>query len=185
MPEKVKDTIQKKNRKGGFAGYFSNIRVYKEVLHLYGGKEMHRVSLKTKDPKDAERKIRALRTIMDAQMAKARSEAEWKRLAEVLPSDQRKLLEDAGGVDELAKKFEAGKVALQFMKAATPQEESFDVEGGDVDYLRGEGCVFQRSNPVRKVPLDEETAESIHLDRIGHAAVLEAMRVSANADGKF
>jgi len=84
---------------------------------LYDGKEMHRRSLKTSDPKAAEKEVRSIRAIMDTQLEQHKAEQGLQALAKHLSADQRGLLDAAGGLSGLLKQFERGNTALTFMKA--------------------------------------------------------------------
>lgn len=103
--------------------YQAKIRIPKGIQKLYGGKVFYQKSLKTSDPKTAEKEVRAILAVMDAQLDQAKAEAGWLALARNLPADQRALLEGAGGLPGLLKQFERGKAALKFIDAGAPADD--------------------------------------------------------------
>ncbi len=152
--KKIDKTIQLRGR------YHAKIRIPKAIQNHYGGKTVHQESLKTSDPKEAEKKVRAILAVMDAHHDKHTAEESWQALARTLPSDQKALLDGAGGLSGLLKKFEAGKTALAFMEASGPTDvDPFEVEGGDVDggevrYIQRDGTVLRDNTPPTKILTD-------------------------------
>ena len=103
---KVEGTIQLRGR------YQAKIRVPEPIQKHWGGKPIYQKSLKTSDPAAAEKEVRAIRAIMDAQMSQAKAEEGWQALARNLPPDQKALLDAAGGLSGLLTEFERGRKAL-------------------------------------------------------------------------
>lgn len=64
----VEGTIQLRGR------YHAKLRVPQEIRGFWDGKEIYQKSLKTSDPKTAEKEIRALKAIMDAQVESAEAD---------------------------------------------------------------------------------------------------------------
>lgn len=145
---KVEDTIQLRGK------YHFKRRVPPEIRHHYGGKQVYQVSLKTADAVTAEREARRLRAIMDSQMQQAKAEEGWRALATNLPPDQRKMLENAGGLKGLLDEFERIQKAMVFVSVAEPQPEDFD------------------------------HVDAHQIEDAAHRATLDAMRAQANAKGR-
>jgi hypothetical protein len=146
---KVPGTIQKAGR------YHAKIRVPESIQEDWGGKEVYQKSLKTSDPRTAEKEVRAIRAIMDAQLEQAKAEEGWKALALHLPPDQKALLDNAGGLSGLLRQFEAGKQAQTFMQAGEPFEL-----------------------------LDGEDEEALQVEVASHRTASAAMQAQANARGR-
>lgn len=72
---KVEGTIQLRGR------YQAKIRVPEPIQKHWGDKPVYQKSLKTSDAATAEKEVRAIRAIMDAQMAQAKAEEGWQALA--------------------------------------------------------------------------------------------------------
>ncbi|MFW8594960.1 DUF6538 domain-containing protein [Cribrihabitans neustonicus] len=164
---KVEGTIQKNGR------YHSNIRVPEPIRKLYGGKEMLRRSLKTADPRTAEKEVRALRAIMDAQLDQAKAEEGWRALARHLPPDQRALLDAAGGLSGLLKQFEAGKASLTFLEAGAPADP------GPIEIDDGPSGA-----PVKVVTGNVADTEELQVEAAEHRGRLSAVRGQTNARGR-
>lgn len=164
---KVEGTIQKSGR------YHSNIRVPESIRKHYGGKEMLRRSLKTSDPRTAEKEVRAIRAILDAQMAQAKAEEGWQALAQHLSPDQRALLDRAGGLSGLLKQFQDGKSALAFMEAGAPA----DADGIEI-YEGADGV------PLKVVTDDVADPEELQVEVAEHRAASAAIRAQTNARGR-
>lgn len=62
----------------------------------WGGKDFYRQALKTSDHRAAEKEVRAICAIMDAQLEKAKAKEGWQTLTHHLPPDQKTMLDDAG-----------------------------------------------------------------------------------------
>lgn len=84
----------------------AKIRVPEAIRKHYGGKDVIQKSLKTSDPNEAEKGVRAIRAIMDSQLERAKAEKGWQALARHLPPDQKALLDDAGGLSGLLKQLQ-------------------------------------------------------------------------------
>ncbi|TMV06312.1 site-specific integrase [Ruegeria sediminis] len=178
---KVTGTIQLRGR------YHAKIRVPAELKDQYDGKEFYQKSLKTSDPRTAEKEVRAILAVMDAQKDKAKAEEGWKALARNLPPDQRALLDNAGGLSGLLKQFQDGKRALAFMQAGAPADAgSTDIEGGEVEYIRGDSFVVQRTGaPPTKVVTDNVTdQEELQVAVAEHRAASAAVQAQTNARGR-
>lgn len=122
---KIEGTIQLRGR------YHAKLRVPQEIWELWDGKEIFQKSLRTSDPKTAEKEIRALKAIMDAQVEASKADQGVKALARNLPADQRALLDRAGGLEGLTKQFDVGKVRLAFMHGSGVEVmPEFDWEEG-------------------------------------------------------
>lgn len=81
--------------------YHFNLPIPTDIRHLYGGKAAYRGTMKTADPKEAERQVRKQRTLFDEQLSQKRRDEDRARLAELLTDDQRSQLEDIGGHQNL------------------------------------------------------------------------------------
>lgn len=95
--KKIEHMIQRGGR------YHIKKRIPEEIRHFYDGKEFLKKSLKTADPRAAEKEVRRYLTLMDTQLEKTRGDVRWEELTKSLPEDQRRILTDVGGVDELLK----------------------------------------------------------------------------------
>lgn len=165
---KVEDTIQRNGR------YHSNIRIPDQIRSQYGGKEHHRKSLGTADPKEAAKEVRAIRAIMDTQLDRAKAERSWKALAKDLPADQRKVLERAGGLDALTQEFDTGKIRLAFMHGEPSPPPEFDWQEGP-------------NGAPEKVFLGEPDydPEELEVERAVHKTVVSKVRAQTNDRGKL
>lgn len=164
---KVKDTIQLRGK------YHAKIRVPDAILKHWGGKAVHQQSLKTSDPKTAEKEVRALRAVMDAQLNKAKAEDGLRALSRNLPPDQRALLDAAGGLSGLVDELGRGRQGLAFIRAGEPSGPVFvDIESGP------------NAEPVPVIVDQEVDLEELQLERGIHATILETLRAQANARGR-
>ena len=121
--QKVDGTIQLRGR------YHAKIRVPEAIRKHWKGRDVHQKALKTSDPRTAEKEVRAIRAIMDAQLEQAKAEEGWQALARHLPPDQKDLLDGAGGLSGLLAEFGRGKAKLAFMAAGAPADAgAFDIE---------------------------------------------------------
>lgn len=165
---KVEGTIQLRGR------YHAKIRVPEPIQKHWGGKPVCQKSLKTSDPATAEKEVRAIRAIMDAQVSQAKAEEGWKALARNLPPDQKALLE-SGGLSGLMAEFERGKVALTFMQASAPA-------------IAGHTDIEDTPSGPSKVVTDQSTTddqpEELAIERAMHNAATSTMRAQTNARGR-
>jgi|GEM_PF-1690902 len=164
---KVEGTIQLRGR------YQAKIRVPEPIQKHWGGKPIYQKSLKTSDPAAAEKEVRAIRAIMDAQMSQAKAEEGWQALARNLPPDQKALLDAAGGLSGLLTEFERGRKALAFLQAGTPADAGqFDIEEGP------DGA------PVKVVTDQFTDSEELAIEQASHNAASAAIRAQTNARGR-
>lgn len=178
---KVSGTIQLRGR------YHAKIRVPAALKDLYDGKEFYQKSLRTSDAKTAEKEVRAILAVMDAQLDQAKAEEGWRALARHLPPDQRALLDKAGGLSGLLEEFEQSKKALAFLEAGKPADAgTFDIEGGEVDYVKGDSFIVQKTGaPPSKVLIDEvANPEELQVHQAEHHAASAAIRAQTNARGR-
>lgn len=166
--QKVEWTIQRHGK------YHAKLRVPHAIRQHYQGKEFFQKSLKTSDPKTAEREVRALKAIMDAQVEASKADQGVKALARNLPADQRALLDRAGGLDGLTKQFDAGKVRLAFMHGSGVERTP------EFDWEEGPNGAPQK---VYLGPSDVDE-EEIAVERASHAAATDVVRAQANARGR-
>ena len=165
---KVEGTIQLRGR------YQLKIRVPEPIQARWGGKQVYQKSLKTSDPAIAEKEVRAIRAIMDAQMSQAKAEEGWLALARNLPPDQKALLDAAGGLPGLLTEFERGRRALAFMQAGTP------VDAGAFDIEEGPGGA-----PIKVVTDQFTDPEELEVQRAAHNAASATIRAQTNARGRI
>ncbi|MEM6410928.1 MAG: site-specific integrase [Pseudomonadota bacterium] len=104
--------------------YYSNLRIPASLRARHGGKSHLVLSLRTSDPKRAEEDVLLLRAqlIDEARALDRRINAEA-AIAD-LPPDQRRILEEAGGVDSLIAELERTKEALAFSVVGKTDYES-------------------------------------------------------------
>jgi hypothetical protein len=81
--------------------YHLNLAVPVELQAKYGGEQILRRTLRTGDPREAERQVRAQRAEFDAAILKRRMRAERDRLIAALDPDDRALLAELGGPEGL------------------------------------------------------------------------------------
>jgi len=164
---KVSDTIQRNGR------YQAKIRVPEAIRKHWDGKDVHQKSLRTSDPKVAEKEVRRIRAIMDAQLEQAKAEEGWQALARHLPPDQKALLDGAGGLSGLKKQFGDGKAALALMAAGAPADaDTFDIQDGP------DGA------PVKVVTDNVSDPEELQIAVAEHRAASAAVRSQTNARGR-
>jgi len=178
---KVEGTIQLRGR------YQAKIRVPEQIQEHWGGKPIYQKSLKTSDPATAEKEVRAIRAVMDAQMNQAKAEEGWQALARNLPPDQKALLDSAGGLSGLLTEFERGRKALAFMQAGMPSDAGrIDVDGGEVEHVKGDTFVIQKTgSPPSKVLTDQVAdPEELQIQQAEHQAASTAIRAQTNARGR-
>lgn len=165
---KVKGTIQLRGL------YQARLRVPQEIRDQWDGKSVFQKSLKTSDPRVAEKEVRALKTIMDAQVEKAKADQGIKALARNLPWDQRTLFESSGGLDGLAKDFHTGKIRVSLLSASeVDRPPEFDVEDGP------------NGAPQKiHVGADDVDEEELAADRAADKAKAEEVKAQTNARGR-
>ncbi len=164
---KVPDTIQRHGK------YHAKIRVPKPIQKHWGGKAVYQQSLKTSDPKTAEKEVRRIRAIMDAELDQAKAEESRKALSRNLPPDQRALLDDAGGLSGLIEEFYSGKRALAFLRASEPPAAvSVDFDEGPI------------GQPVPVIVDQAINAELLQAERAAHDAFVSIVRTQNNARGR-
>ncbi|MDO6800442.1 site-specific integrase [Shimia thalassica] len=165
---KVDYTIQLRGR------YQAKIRVPEKIRKHWDGQEVYQKSLKTSDPKIAEKEVRRLRAIMDTQLEQAKAEEGWQALARHLPPDQKALLDGAGGLSGLIKQFQDGKAALAFIEAGAPADAgTFDMEDGP------DGA------PVKVLTDIFTNPEELQVAVAEHRAASAAVRAQTNARGRI
>jgi|GEM_PF-6863885 len=81
--------------------YHFKLPIPKAIRDLYNGKPACRGTMKTADPKEAEKQVRRQRTIFDEQVEKRKRDADLKRLAELLTEDQRAALDAIWGAGQI------------------------------------------------------------------------------------
>ncbi|NOD83775.1 site-specific integrase [Ruegeria sp. HKCCD6119] len=164
---RVDGTIQLRGR------YHAKIRVPEAIRKHWRGKDVYQKSLKTSDPKIAEKEVRAIRAIMDAQQDQAKAEDGWRALARHLPPDQKALLDKAGGLSGLLGEFEQSKKALAFFEAGKPADAgAFDVEVGP------------KGAPSKVLINEFADPEELQIQQAEHYAASVALRAQTNARGR-
>lgn len=126
--KKVEGTIRRDGR------YHLKRRIPAELMDLpeYRGKEFVRRSLKTADPVLAAKEV----TKQDAKFLHEIEAVTAKRAADaahkLLTEEQRKLLDEAGGVPGLVRQHEAALISLRFLAAGDPRgaDVGQETEGG-------------------------------------------------------
>ncbi|WP_375552972.1 site-specific integrase [Roseovarius mucosus] len=109
--------------------YHFNLPIPPVIRDLYDNKAAYRGTMKTSDPKEAEKKVRRQRTIFDEQVERRKRDADMKRLAELLTEDQRAALAAIGGAGQITAHVEGLRRAAAFLTAgigatdAAPDEE--------------------------------------------------------------
>ena len=164
---KVEGTIQLRGK------YHAKIRVPDAIQKHWDKRAVYQKSLKTSDPKTAEREVRRIRSMMDAQLEAAQAEESLTALKKHLPPDQRALLEKAGSIESLAKAFERGRDALAFMAAGRPEplpELDYDYDGS--------------SPPQAVVVAPFQDSEELEIERAAHDAAAAKIKAQANARGR-
>ncbi|SFL57580.1 site-specific integrase [Shimia aestuarii] len=161
---KIEGTIQLRGR------YQAKIRVPEEIRKHWDGKEVYQKSLKTSDPKTAEKEVRAIRAIMDAQLEQSKAEEGWRALARHLPPDQKALLDRAGGLSGLLKQFQDGKDALAFMAAGEPF-------AGGAEIVEG-----PNGQPIKV--FDDVDPEALQVEVAAHRAASAEIKAQTNARGR-
>ena len=129
----VPDTIQLRGR------YHVKIAIPESIRKHWGDKAVYQKSTKSSDPATARKEAGRIRAIINAQLDKAKAEESWQALARNLPPDQRKLLDEAGGLEGLLKEFEAKKAALPFLDAfgdADPEDVYASIPADGIDVAR-------------------------------------------------
>lgn len=171
MPAKlprVEGTIQLRGK------YHAKLRINERIRQHYGGKDVFQKSLKTSDPRTAEKEVRALRTIMDAQIDKERATEGIEALARNLPPDQRSLLDGAGGVEGLKEQFERGKLRAIVVETLGGRiaEDASDPEtrASRLSSFRAEAETIRaqanaRGRVLRKIGVDVELANDVYSPR--------------------
>src|SRR6056297_1270664 len=110
------------------ATYHFNLSIPKALRDLYEGKAAYRGTMKTSDPKEAEKKVRRQRTIFDEQVEKRKRDADMKRLAELLTEDQRAALDAIGGAGQITAHVEGLRKAAAFLTAGIGATDAPDEE---------------------------------------------------------
>ncbi|MEC7762553.1 MAG: site-specific integrase [Pseudomonadota bacterium] len=146
------------------AVYHFNIPIPAQLRHSYDGKAAFRGTMKTADPKEAERKVRAQRTIFDQQLAdKARNE-DRARLAELLTEDQKAKLDSIGGADALKAHIAELRNIVAFMTGTIDDDGDEEIDEWERIHRRAQ----ERSDAAFR---DDMLAETRRVKRI--AATLE------------
>ncbi|GAA6198690.1 hypothetical protein NBRC116598_41350 [Pseudophaeobacter arcticus] len=173
---KVDHTIRLRGR------YHAKIRVPEAIRKHWNGKDVYQKSLKTSDPKVAEKEVRRIRAIMDTQAEQAKAEEGWQALARHLPPDQKALLDGAGGLSGLLKQFQDGKAALAFMAAGTPADAGgIEFDDGPIGYVFG---TPYETPPVKVVTDNYTVSEELQVAVAEHRAASAAVRAQTNARGR-
>ncbi|MEM9378187.1 MAG: DUF6538 domain-containing protein [Pseudomonadota bacterium] len=94
--------------------YYSNIRVPPPLRDRYPGKSHIVRSLETSDPKIAKRKVTSLVASRIDEEIKLERASKIEEAIQNLPIDQRRIVEDAGGIDGLIAHYEVSKKAQAF-----------------------------------------------------------------------
>ena len=162
---KIEGTIQLRGK------YHAKLRVNERIRKHYSGKGIFQKSLKTSDPVIAEREVRALRAIMDAQLEKAKADDGIEALARNLPPDQKSLLDNAGGVEGLKQQFERKKLKATVVEILgrrfanedpNPERQAYRLSSSraEADTLRAQANA--RGKVLRKVGVDVDLAEDVY-----------------------
>ncbi|WP_406736860.1 hypothetical protein [Thioclava sp. GXIMD4215] len=149
------------------------IRVDSRIRKEWDGKDIYQRSLKTSDPAQAKREVRAIRAIMDAQIDKAKAAEGIEALKRNLTKDQRALLDRSGGVDGLLASFERGKIALAFRQAGVP------ADAGDIDVE-----TYANGAPYKLEVGGLSSAEELAIAKAEHCAGSNELRAQVNAEGR-
>ena len=120
------------------AGYSSNLRIPAELRDAFSGAEHHRRSLKTRDPKAAEKAIRRIQVELDDRLEACRSAKAQEAALANLTEEQRSLYVAAGGLSGLLKQYEDTMVGRKFMRAGDPTEYAEDDEERNPSEVRME-----------------------------------------------
>ena len=115
------------------ATYHFNLPIPKAIRDLYDGKAAFRGTMKTSDPKEAEKKIRDRRFTFDKQLEQRKRDEDMKRLADLLTEDQRAALDAIGGTGKITTHVDGLRKAAAFMTAGigateTAPDEEVDAE---------------------------------------------------------
>ena len=121
--------------------YHFNIPIPAKIQHLYPAKTSGKVksvfdgTMKTSDPKDAERQVRAQKTIMDRQVADAKRKADQDRIAATLDPTDARLLAELGGIEGLLQAIKEQRSIAAITMAGIGADHSdhnqVEVEGED------------------------------------------------------
>ncbi|MBJ2150678.1 DUF6538 domain-containing protein [Paracoccus sp. IB05] len=113
--------------------YYLNLPIPMPLRPANGGLAARRRSLKTSDPKVAEREARAAKADLDrdiaAVLAASAAESQRARLAAALPAEERQLLADLGGISGVAEELRTLRATVAFLTAAAspaPTDETRD-----------------------------------------------------------
>lgn len=100
--------------------YHLNIPVPVALRAEYGGREVLEGTLRTSDPKDAERQVRARKAEFDSRLASKRFRADQARLLAALDPTDRALVEELGGPAGLMAEVRRLRDSVAFVTAAMP-----------------------------------------------------------------
>lgn len=116
--------------------YHYNIPIPSQIQYLYPSKTVGKVkkifdgTMKTSDPKEAERLIRAQKVVMDRQLQEVTRKADQDRIAKMFAPEDAKLLTEIGGVDGLLDTVKEYRIKAAFALAGQPDLDAPEIEGG-------------------------------------------------------
>ncbi len=94
--------------------YYLNLRIPRQAQAAFGGKTHLRDSLKTSDPRQAARDVTLAEAEIIEATERARQGARLDDAIAALPADQKRLLDEAGGLEGLLNEYQASRVAAAF-----------------------------------------------------------------------
>ena len=112
--------------------YNLNLPIPKAIQHLYSSKALLRRTLKTSDPKDAERQVREQRAVFDRQLEEVQRLASRYRVIGSLRQEDRDLLAEIGGPDKLLQTVRDLRAQIAFSEAGAGADVELAIETGSV-----------------------------------------------------
>lgn len=145
--------------------YHLKMHIPYAIREFYGNKPHVRRSLKTADPRQAEQAVTLQRTEFHQKEQEKERLANRPKLVDALRPDQRRLFDDAGGLEGLLNAFQKSQTALAFARVGHP-DTAHAVAGQD----------YEPSEPVEPLTARLEEAQDW--------AAYEVLRADAVAEGK-
>jgi integrase len=139
--------------------YFLNIAIPAPLRGFYEGKATLNTAIGTADPRTATQAVITAKADLIARQRDLDAHANQSALVAALPIDQRKVFDDAGGLEGLLRAYDASKTGLAFGEGDIPRDDTISDLEADI---RG-----AEDRAARKILTAHARTEAKSLNRLG------------------
>ena len=112
--------------------YFLNIAIPAPLRGMYDGKATLNTAIGTADPRIAAQAVITAKADMIARQRDLDAHSNQSALVAALPDDQRKVFDDAGGLEGLLKAYDLSKTGLAFGEGGIPRDDTISDLEADI-----------------------------------------------------